>query len=45
MKDFMIYMSFGTSVGVFISCIMILIESAIEKHKCKKKNKEKKDKE
>ncbi len=45
MKDFMIYMSFGTSVGVFISCIMILIESAIEKHKCKNKNKEKKDKE
>lgn len=45
MKDFMIYMSFGTSVGLFISCIMILIESAIEKHKCKKKNEEKQDKE
>ena len=45
MKDFMIYMSFGTSVGLFISSIMILIESAIEKHKCKKKNKEKKEKE
>lgn len=34
MNDFMIYMSFGTSVGLFISCIMILIESEIEKHKC-----------
>ena len=44
MKDFMIYMSFGTSVGLFISCIMILIESAIEKQKYKKKNTEKKDK-
>lgn len=44
MKDFMICMSFGTSAGLFISCIMILIESAIEKHKCKKKNREKKDK-
>ena len=44
MKDFMIYTSFGTSVGLFISCIMILIESVIEKHKCKKKNNEKKDK-
>lgn len=45
MKDFMIYMSFGTSVGLFISCIMILIDTAIEKYKYKKKNTEKKDKE